>query len=103
MDKKTGLTEFQHAMLDFHNHKGFDGNRSGNAAMDCLNFYADKLNSLATGIKWKKGDGKSHDIGLCLVREYDVNGDYQYYLSSGCIYDVAEYIPIVELEKLPRE
>lgn len=54
-------------------------------------------------IEWKKGDGKSHDNGLCLVREYDVNGDYQYYISSGCVYDFAEYIPISELEKLPKQ
>lgn len=54
-------------------------------------------------IKWRKGDGKSHELGLCLVREYDVNGDYQYYLSSGCVYDFAEYIKVADLEKLPRE
>ena len=54
-------------------------------------------------IKWKKGDGKSHDLGLCIVREYDVNGDYQYYLSSGCVFDFAEYISVAELEKIPRE
>ena len=54
-------------------------------------------------LKWKKGDGESLNLGLCLVREYDVNGDYQYYLSSGCVLDFAEYIPLAEVEKIPKE
>ena len=40
-------------------------------------------------------------IPLSLIREYDVNGDYQYYLSSGKMYPGQEYIPIADLDELP--
>ena len=52
--------------------------------------------------KWKKVDA-NYQYPLCLTREYDVNGDYQYCLSSGKIYDGCEYISIAELELLPRK
>lgn len=53
--------------------------------------------------KWKKVEA---DVNYppCLTREFDVNGDYIYSLSSGRIYDGCEYILVDELSlKLKRE
>ena len=52
--------------------------------------------------KWKQVEAE-YTYPLCLTREMDVNGDYQYCLSSGKIYDGCEYISVAELSKLPRE
>ena len=52
---------------------------------------------------WRKVEADV-EYPTCLTREMDVNGDYQYCLSSGRIYDVCEYILLAELElKLKRE
>ena len=42
-------------------------------------------------------------IPLSLIRSYDVNGDYEYYISSGRMYPGQEYIPIKSFDKLPKQ
>lgn len=52
--------------------------------------------------KWRKVDSQ-YQYSAGITREMDVNGDYQYCISTGKIYDGCEYISLAELEKLPKE
>ena len=53
-------------------------------------------------LKWK--NIKADEVyPLCITRWMDVNGDWQYCLSHGKIWDGAQYISISELEHLPDE
>lgn len=52
--------------------------------------------------RWRNVEADKRYVG-CVTRYMDVNGDWNYCMSSGKLSDDCQYISIVALEKLPKE
>ena len=52
--------------------------------------------------RWRNVEADKRYVG-CVTRYMDVNGDWNYCMSSGKLSDDCQYISIAALEKLPKE